>query len=76
MGVSSGSVTMAEQVKVSSLYIVPVGVIDMLESVGTVLDIVMVAVPAVPLVIPSSGVTRTVHCSPLLVAEEGKVLVV
>ena len=75
-GDSSGSVTVAAQIKTSSLYTVPVGVIDMPDKVGAVFSIIIEVVPEVPSAIPSFGVTITVHCSPLLVAELGSELVV
>ena len=41
---------------------------------GAVFPINTVAIPAAPSEIPSFGVTKTLHCSPFSVAEDGNVL--
>ena len=58
---------MALQVN-TSLLVTPLdGVMVTLEIVGAALEIVILAVPAVPFIRPSDGVTSTLQVSPLAV---------
>ena len=73
---SSGSVTVAKTGQCIVIVGCTIGVIDSPLKLGAVLAIVMLDEAEVPSVIALFGVTITVHCSPLLVAELGSVLVV
>ena len=74
VSVSSGSVTTTEQVRVMSLVTLLAGAMAKPLKVGGILSMVMLASPAKPSAMPSVGVTRTVQCSFLRVAEDGRVL--
>ena len=67
-GVSSGSVTVAEQVRVS-LTVGELGEIETLDMIGCVFSIMTYASPGIPEEYPSAGGTCNNQISPLAVAE-------